>query len=235
MKRTLLASFLLLLSTAVWSQAQPPAPAPGHPAPRSTRTTAVTLRFRDPGAHEVMLALEGAKPAPMQKDDQDVWSLTTGPLDPDFYGYSFVADGVGLIDPSNPLMKPNLLHTRARCTCRGRLRCPGKSAMALTAWSITISISLEWWAISGTFTFTRRRATIRGQRGLIRCSICCTGSAMTPSGWTAVGRANVILDNLIAQGKAKADDHRDAAGLWRAGDRSAGAASVRSRTAQAEL
>ena len=26
---------------------------------------------------------------------------------------------------------------------------------------------------------------------------------MTPDGWTAVGRANVILDNLIAQGKAK--------------------------------
>ena len=29
------------------------------------------------------------------------------------------------------------------------------------------------------------------------------------SGWTAVGRANVILDNLIAQGKAKADADRN--------------------------
>jgi len=55
-----------------------------------------------------MLSLEGATPVPMQKDDQGIWSLTTGPLAPDFYGYSFVADGVSLIDPSNSLLKPPL-------------------------------------------------------------------------------------------------------------------------------
>ncbi len=111
MKRTLLASSLLLLSTATgWAQAQPPAP-PVITSPEVHADASVTFRFRDPNAHEVMLALDGAKPAPMQKDDQGVWSLTTGPLTPDFYGYSFVADGVGLIDPSNPLLKPNLLHT----------------------------------------------------------------------------------------------------------------------------
>ena len=158
MKRTLLASFLLLLSTAGRSQTQPPAP-PVISSPEVRADSSVTFRFRDPNAHEVVLTLEGAKPAPMQKDDEGVWSLTTGPLTPDFYGYSFVADGVSLIDPS-----------------------PGRSATGLMAWSITISISLEWSEIGGIFTFTRHRATMRGPSRVTRCCICCMGSAMTPAG-----------------------------------------------------
>src|SRR6201984_338884 len=63
----------------------------------------VTFRFRDPNAKEVALQLEGsAKPVPMQKDDQGVWSVTTDPLTPDYYGYSFLADGAaGLLDSSH--------------------------------------------------------------------------------------------------------------------------------------
>ena len=82
MKRTFPASFLLLLSaTIVWSQPQPPAVIT---SPEVHADNSVTFRFRDPNAHEVMLTLEGAKPAPMQKDDQGVWSLTTAPLDAGF-------------------------------------------------------------------------------------------------------------------------------------------------------
>src|SRR5262245_60769020 len=73
----------------------------------------VTFRFRDLNAKEVSLDRKGAQPLPMQRDQQGVWSVTTDPLDPDFYGYSFVADSVTLIDPSNPLMQPNLLNTQS--------------------------------------------------------------------------------------------------------------------------
>ena len=69
----------------------------------------VTFRFRAPNAQQVELQLEGTtQKAPMQKDEAGVWSITTEPLEPDYYGYSFVADGVALMDPSNFLMKPNL-------------------------------------------------------------------------------------------------------------------------------
>ena len=58
----------------------------------------VTFRFEDPNAQKVELELEGEKtPTLMQKDDRGIWSLTVGPLQPDIYGYSFVADGVALI------------------------------------------------------------------------------------------------------------------------------------------
>ena len=202
MKRTLLASFLFLLSTAGWSQAQPPAPA-AVTSPEVHADNSVTFRFRDPNAHEVMLALEGAKPAPMQKDDQGVWSLTTGPLEPDFYGYSFVADGVGLIDPSNPWMKPNLLHTTSQ------VHVPGPD-------------SLPWEIGDGPHGLVHHHFYKSGVVGDQRDFYVYTPPGYDPrakktypvlyllhgfsddaSGWTAVGRANVILDNLIAQGKAK--------------------------------
>ena len=61
----------------------------------------------------------------MQKDDRGVWTMTTAPLAPDYYGYDFVADGVRLIDPENPLLKPNLLEPRVRSTFPDRPRCLG--------------------------------------------------------------------------------------------------------------
>jgi enterochelin esterase-like enzyme len=207
MKRILLASFLLVLSaTTVWAQAQPapPAPQPAIASPEVHADNTVTFRFRAPNAHEVVLVLDGAKPALMQKDDQGVWSLTTAPLQPDFYGYSFLADGVILIDPSNPLLKPNLLHTQSQVHVPG----PG---------------SLPWEVGDGTHGVVHHHFYKSGVVGDQRDFYVYTPPGYDPhakqrypvlyllhgysddaSGWISVGRANVILDNLIAQGKAKA-------------------------------
>jgi len=73
---------------------------------------------------EVKVAREGAEPETMRKDEQGVWSVTTLPLAPDYYGYSFVADGVPLIDPSNHLLTPNLLATASAVHVAGPLTLP---------------------------------------------------------------------------------------------------------------
>ena len=83
----------------------------------------VTFRFRAPNALDVNLAREGAEPVSMQKGEQGVWSVTTTPLAPDYYGYSFVADGVRLTDPGNPLLIPNLL------TPASAVHVPGPSSL----------------------------------------------------------------------------------------------------------
>src|SRR5262245_60331919 len=44
----------------------------------------------------------------LKKDPQGVWSLTVGPLPPDFYSYIFSVDGVRTIDPKNPWTKPGI-------------------------------------------------------------------------------------------------------------------------------
>ena len=50
-----------------------------------------------------------AKPLDMVKGDEGVWTVTTDPIEPDFYGYSFRVDGVGTVDPMNAAVVPNLL------------------------------------------------------------------------------------------------------------------------------
>src|SRR5690242_3449478 len=114
----LLSFFFLFLPALVLAQndkPQSPPQRPERPAPVVSPDVhtdgSVTFRFRAPNAQEVKLALEGTEPVAMQKDEQGLWSVTTAPLTPDYYGYSFVADGVRLIDPSNSLLKPNLLST----------------------------------------------------------------------------------------------------------------------------
>ena len=86
--------------------AQPPKPIQ---SPEIHSDKSVTFRFRAPNAKQVLLSREGTERAAMQRGEDGVWTITTDPLEPDFYGYSFVADSVSLIDPSNWLMKPNLL------------------------------------------------------------------------------------------------------------------------------
>jgi putative esterase len=90
---------------------------------------------------------------------------------------------------------------RASCTFPDRLLFPGRSALCLTAKLIIISTSPEWWATNATFWFTRHPVTTHAENKRIRSSTSCTASVRRS--WTAIGRANVILDNLIAEGKVK--------------------------------
>jgi len=208
---------ILIASTAIPRvQAQTPAPAPqtqaapaAAPAPApliiSPEVAAdrrVTFRFRAPSAKEVFLSREGAPRVAMQKDDKGLWTITTDALEPDLYGYSFVADGVSLIDPSNPLMKPNLLSTTSM------VHVPGASL----PWEVNN-------VPHGTVHHHFYKSGVVGDERdyYVYTPPAYDAAAKTPypvlyllhgfsddaSGWTSVGRAHVILDNLIAQGKAK--------------------------------
>ncbi len=198
--------FLLLLVAAAvaWSQPQPPPPAPAISlGPEVHSDNSVTFRFRDPNAREVSLELEGAKAPPMQKDEQGVWSLTTAPLAPDFYGYSFVADGVSLIDPSNSLLKPNLLHTQSQ------VHVPGPASLPWEVGGVPHGVVHHHFYRSGVvgderdfYVYTPAGYDSPAKQAYPVLYLL-HGFSDDASGWTAVGRANVILDNLIAQGKAK--------------------------------
>jgi enterochelin esterase-like enzyme len=204
MKRKLLFLALLFAASAVASRSalsQTPPPPVVSPDVRPDNT--VTFRFRAPNAKEVAVQIEGsAKPVPMEKDDQGVWSVTTDPLTPDYYGYSFIADGVGLLDPSNYRTKPNFLY-RAN-----EVHVPGPSL----AWEISdvphgeIHHHFYKSAVVGDhrdfFVYTPPGYDPRSKQ-TYPVLYLLHGYSDDASGWTAVGRANIILDNLIAGGKAK--------------------------------
>ena len=202
-------SLVILLawaSSASAAQAPPP-PAPAHAArlvsPEVHADSTVTFRFRDPNAQVVRLNLEGAKAAPMEKDEQGVWSITTAPLEPDFYGYSFNADGVSLIDPSNPLMKPNLISTSSEVHVPGPASLPWETNDAAHG---VVHHHFYRSAVVGDqrdyFVYTPPGYNPRTKQSYPVLYLL-HGFSDDATGWTAVGRANVILDNLINQGKAR--------------------------------
>jgi len=204
MNRTLLfCSLLLLVASTVLGQVPQRTQPPPLVSPEVWSDNRVTFRLRAPNAKEVLLAREGAQPVAMQKDDEGVWSITTDPLEPDFYGYSFVADGVHLIDPSNHLMKPNLLDPQSV------VHAPG---LASLPWEVNdvphgvIHHHFYHSAIVGDnrdyYVYTPPGYSPNGQKAYPTLYLL-HGFSDDASAWTAVGHAHVILDNLFAQGKAK--------------------------------
>jgi enterochelin esterase-like enzyme len=162
----------------------------------------VTFQFLAPNAQEVKLEREGTEAIEMQKDDKGVWTVTTAPLEPDYYGYSIVVDGVRMLDPFNHLLVPNLL-TPA-------------NAVHVPATGLPWEVSdvphgvIHHHFYKSTVCNDDRDYYVYTPAGYNAAAktkypvfYLLHGFSDDASGWTAVGHANVILDNLIAQGKAK--------------------------------
>jgi enterochelin esterase-like enzyme len=185
-------------------QTPPPQPPPPLVSPEVHADSSVTFRLRDLNAKEVQFHREGAEPVPMQKDDQGVWSVTTPPLSPDYYAYSFVADGVRMTDPGNPLFAPGLFAPWSEVHVPGPLSLP---------WEVNdvphgeIHHHFYRSAIARDdrdyYVYTPPDYDPAAKKKTYPVLYLLHGYGDDASGWTAVGHANVIFDNLIAEGKAK--------------------------------
>ena len=89
-------------------------------SPEICEDRSVTFRLRAPQAGEVVLRGQWRKQAqPLVRAANGVWTLTTEPIEAGVWEYSFAVDGLNLIDPANPALKPqrepgkNILHIAA--------------------------------------------------------------------------------------------------------------------------
>jgi len=206
MKRDFLAVAHLLRRVAfgILLAATASAQTPPLISPEVHSDNSVTFRFRAPNVKEVNLSLEGApKHLAMQKDEQGVWSVTTDSLLPDYYGYAFIADGVALFDPSNYAIKPNFLYRASE------LHVPGPASLSWEIADVPHGQIHHHFYKSGVvgdnrdfFVYTPPGYDPRAKQSYPVLYLL-HGFSDDASAWSAVGRANVILDNLIAQGKAK--------------------------------
>jgi enterochelin esterase-like enzyme len=163
----------------------------------------VTFRLRATNANEVILRCEGLKEAKMQKDDQGVWSFISPPMAPDIYTYTFSVDGLRLLDPNNPLMKYNLLNSDSE------LHVPGPKSLPWELNDVPRG-KLHRHFYKSTVTGDERDFIVYTPPGYDPASrkkhpalYLLHGFSDDATAWSTVGRANVILDNLIARGEVK--------------------------------
>lgn len=161
----------------------------------------VTFRIYAPKAEEVSVGGDFGRGGPMTKDEQGVWSLTVGPLRPDFYSYTFNVDGVRTVDPKNPTIKQGV------ASLESMFLVPGEEAEFEATKDVPHGEVRAVWYRSGTLDMPRRMHvyTPPGYEGgseSYPVFYLLHGGGDEDSGWSTIGRAGFILDNLIAEGKA---------------------------------
>lgn len=190
--------FLVLTAQA---QAQAPRP-PQIQSPVVHPDRTVTFNFRAAGAKKVELSGQFLKAnQALTADTNGVWSITVGPIEPNLYPYNFVVDGVGVADPGNQDLFPN---ERFKASM---VDIPGDQPLLHTVRDVPHGEMTYCYYHSKTLKRTRPLVvyTPPGYRAgseKLPVLYLVSGTTDTEETWFKVGRANFILDNLIAQKKA---------------------------------
>lgn len=201
----------LLIPLILAAQNQPPARprrGPAVPPVKSPEVSAdgrVTFRVRAANAQTVTVAGAGVAGS-MTKDADGVWSLTTQPLTPDVYSYSFNIDGAIVPDTANS--GPRFTHYGegvgiSTVEVPGSPRNPWdvndvpRGAIAhVTFKSKVLGAEREYYVYTPPGYDAKRRDAYP-------VIYLLHGLTDEASAWFTVGKANVIVDNYIAQGKMK--------------------------------
>jgi enterochelin esterase family protein len=193
-------SILFLLSVTAFAQ-RPPA----LNSPEVHSDHSITFRYFSKKASKVTLSGEFLKsPLSMSKDTSGIWSITVPPVTPDIYPYSFWVDSVQIADPNNTYIFANERFKRSIVDV------PGEQPLVHSLQNVPHGkISYRYYK-SATLGSTRPLLVYTppgyNPNGKTRYPVLYLihGGSDTEETWTKVGRANLIADNLIAQGKAKA-------------------------------
>jgi len=214
---TMIGLGLILLSAWVaHPQASQPTPAGGPPTPSglsaSPRVSSpevlpenrVTFRLRAPKATEVLVNGDwpGGRGIRMIKDGAGVWSVTTEPLSPEIWSYTFSVDGVTMLDPGNyHAMRDGLRHLSP-------VLISGEGSALYQTGKVPHGTVSAVWYPSPVLKAERRLLvyTPPGYEGATTrypTLYLFHGGSADEEAWNMLGVFNVIMDSLIARGKAK--------------------------------
>ena len=204
MRKTLSFLIILLAAAPVWGQ--PPAGSrsaatniPGAEYPRVHDDLRVTFQLRAPDAKKVQVRL--GQTYDMTRSEDGVWSVTTPPLVVGFHYYSLVVDGVAVNDPSSytfygtgkqssgiEIPEKGVDYYEIKDVPHGEVRIRPY-----------LSKITGQWRRCFVYTPPDYDANTKARYPVLYLQ---HGSGEDETGWTFQGRANIILDDLIAAGKA---------------------------------
>ena len=216
---TIVTNLVLMVITVSTLAQEPARPAAAPAAPAAFRTPPriispeilpdkkVTFRVYAKDAQKIAVSGEwqagfGATEN-LVRNDTGLFSLTVGPLKPELYGYTFIIDGVNSIDPNNVQVR------RDGARYQSYFIVPGaESDLYFHKNDVAHGTVTKTWYKSEVLGFQRRVYvyTPAGyESGTQKYPVfyLLHGAGGDEDAWTNMGRAAQIMDNLIAQGKAK--------------------------------
>ena len=197
------ASIVIGLSASTAAAQEPGArrTGPALTSPEVAPDRRVTFRLLAPKASVVTVSGDFGPDVEMRKGDEGVWSVTVGPLEPEMYVYFFTVDGVRLTDPNNPQVKIGFVTT----TTTSLLTVPGPGpafydvqdvphgeirTLLYKSASNGVTRELNVYVPPGYEQSRNRRYPVL---------YLLHGFANDHHSWHRYGRANDILDNLLAR------------------------------------
>lgn len=179
-------------------------------SPVVNKDRSVTFRFASPKARDVQLhglssSARGVfidPPKPMFQDKHGVWEITVGPVEPNIYRYNFLVDGAAVNDPNNSEVSQN------ERTLGNFVEVPGNETAFYEIADVPHgTISMHWYP-SEALGVTRRMLVYTPPGYDVRSDLqypvlyLLHGTGGSETNWINEGRANFILDNLIADDAA---------------------------------
>lgn len=216
MKKSFLSLTLLLISLTTFAQ-QALWGGQDLISPELHPDKSVTFRYFAPNAKSVSVTgdflpaqkidspfgkVDSQGSADLKKNDNGVWELTTNPLQPELYSYSFIVDGIKTTDPNNVYL------IRDVASLTNVFLIDGDRANLYKVNNVAHGTVSKRWYNSPTLNM-QRRITIYTPPGYEKSKssypvfYLLHGMGGDEEAWMSLGRASQILDNLIAQGKAK--------------------------------
>jgi enterochelin esterase-like enzyme len=199
--RMMLICTLLLLQLDVVVAQPPRGPFVVSPEVKADKT--VVFRYLAPLAKEVKLSGQFMKePVGMRKDSLGIWSVSIGPVKPDIYPYSFTVDGVTVMDPANVSFFPN---ERFKASL---VDIPGDAPLIHAMRDVPHgTITYEYYpsveGTTGSVVVYTPPGYDKNTSAKYPVFYLISGTTDTEETFFKVGQTNFILDNLIAEGKAK--------------------------------
>ena len=205
MKRILLSA--LCMYAVAYAQ-----PFRGNPTPNDTlhsvrvlSDNAVVLSIYAPKASDVSVSGDfpaGFPALKLTKGDNSIWSVRLDSLTPDVYTYDFTIDGVKTFDPKNPVYK------EGENGLSNLFELPGKEEGYCAIKNVPHGKVETVWFASPTLGNTGRMHVYtppgyEKMNNKLPVLYLQHGGGDNDAAWTTAGRANFIMDNLLAEGKIK--------------------------------
>ena len=197
---------IFLCSITAYSQLGKAPQGPRVVSPEILSDRKVTFRLLAPKAGTVVLNgnWDLGTNIPMTKDDQGIWSVTIGPLGEQLWGYSFNVDGLKVLDPGNGEYQrdgnryDNLLMISGPASDLWDFKPEAPHGAVQAVWYPSEILKQK-----GRRMYVYTPPDYFTSNAKYPVLYLLHGGGGDEDAWVTMGRANVIMDNLIAQGKAK--------------------------------